>query len=177
MQVLRALAFMHDLGLIHCDLKPENVMISDFSQPRVKIIDLGSSCFREDDLPSYVQSRAYRAPEVVIKAKYDGKIDVWSLGCILAELLSGSVLFQVRTASLCAPEVVIRAKYGGKNQLLVCARARVLLSSSESVRVCVAFQFRASVVALRELTELAKMPCRCCNTHTSAAHAPKTNRA
>ena len=86
---------MHDRGLIHCDLKPENVMISDFAQPRVKIIDLGSSCFVYDELPSYVQSRAYRAPEVALRAGYNCKIDVWSVGCILAELISGTVLFQV----------------------------------------------------------------------------------
>ena len=97
--MLRSLAFMHSLQLIHCDLKPENLMIADFSEPGVKIIDLGSSCFVHDRLTAYVQSRAYRAPEVVIRTRYDAKIDVWSLGCILAEILMGSVLFQVCMAS------------------------------------------------------------------------------
>ena len=61
----------------------------------VKVIDLGSSCFISDHLSSYVQSRSYRAPEVILGLPYDQKIDIWSFGCILAELLTGSVLFQV----------------------------------------------------------------------------------
>ena len=63
----------------------------------VKVIDLGSSCFISDHLSSYVQSRSYRAPEVILGLTYDQKIDIWSFGCILAELLTGSVLFQVCT--------------------------------------------------------------------------------
>ncbi len=59
------------------------------------MIDLGSSCFVTDQLSSYVQSRSYRAPEVILGLPYDQKVDVWSLGCILAELSSGQVLFQV----------------------------------------------------------------------------------
>ena len=62
----------------------------------MKVIDLGSSCFISDHLSSYVQSRSYRAPEVILGLPYDQKIDIWSFGCILAELLTGSVLFQVR---------------------------------------------------------------------------------
>ena len=61
----------------------------------VKVIDFGSSCFTTDQLSSYVQSRSYRAPEVILGLPYGQKVDVWSLGCILAELLSGYVLFQV----------------------------------------------------------------------------------
>ena len=59
------------------------------------MIDFGSSCFTTDQLSSYVQSRSYRAPEVILGLPYGQKVDVWSLGCILAELLSGYVLFQV----------------------------------------------------------------------------------
>ena len=59
------------------------------------MIDFGSSCFTTDQLSSYVQSRSYRAPEVILGLPYGQKVDVWSLGCILAELLSGFVLFQV----------------------------------------------------------------------------------
>ena len=64
----------------------------------VKVIDLGSSCYVTDQLSSYVQSRSYRAPEVVLGLPYDQKVDIWSLGCILAELLTGNVLFQARSA-------------------------------------------------------------------------------
>ncbi len=92
--MLRSLAFMHSLSLLHCDLKPENILIQSYSRCRVKVIDVGSSCFVTDHLSSYVQSRSYRAPEVILGLPYDGRIDVWSLGCILAELFTGRVLFQ-----------------------------------------------------------------------------------
>ncbi|KAI5072565.1 hypothetical protein GOP47_0012671 [Adiantum capillus-veneris] len=93
-QCLEALEFLHHLGLIHCDLKPENILIKSYSRCEIKVIDLGSSCFQTDHLCSYVQSRSYRAPEVILGLPYDQKIDIWSLGCILAELCSGHVLFQ-----------------------------------------------------------------------------------
>eukprot|EP01029_Cantina_marsupialis_P018590 TRINITY_DN4285_c0_g1_i1.p1 TRINITY_DN4285_c0_g1~~TRINITY_DN4285_c0_g1_i1.p1 ORF type:complete len:663 (+),score=186.57 TRINITY_DN4285_c0_g1_i1:97-2085(+) len=90
---LKALQFIHSLDLIHCDLKPENILIESYSRCRVKVIDFGSSCFTTDHLTSYIQSRSYRAPEVILGCKYGTKIDLWSLGCILAELFTGDVLF------------------------------------------------------------------------------------
>ncbi|CAK9164351.1 unnamed protein product [Ilex paraguariensis] len=65
-QCLEALQFLHGLGLIHCDLKPENILVKSYSRCEVKVIDLGSSCFETDHLCSYVQSRSYRAPEVIM---------------------------------------------------------------------------------------------------------------
>ncbi|XP_050385641.1 DYRK-family kinase pom1 [Argentina anserina] len=92
-QCLEALEYLHHLGVIHCDLKPENILIKSYRRCEIKVIDLGSSCFRTDNLCLYVQSRSYRAPEVILGLSYDEKIDMWSLGCILAELCSGEVLF------------------------------------------------------------------------------------
>ena len=93
-QVLEALAFVHSLGIIHCDVKPENIVIRSYSRCEVKLIDFGSSCFATDRPTTYIQSRSYRAPEVILGLDYDGRIDVWSLGCVLAEMLTGYVLFQ-----------------------------------------------------------------------------------
>ncbi len=65
-----------------------------YSRCEVKLIDFGSSCFTTDHLTTYIQSRSYRAPEVVLGCKYDQRIDVWSIGGVLAELYTGYVLFQ-----------------------------------------------------------------------------------
>ncbi|RYG68302.1 hypothetical protein EON64_05495 [archaeon] len=59
-QVLSALDFVHKLKLIHCDVKPENIVIKSFSRCEVKLIDFGSSCFITDTLTTYIQSRSYR---------------------------------------------------------------------------------------------------------------------
>ena len=65
-QILVALDYIHDLKLIHCDLKPENILIKSIKNTQIKVIDFGSSCFIHDHLSSYVQSRSYRAPEVIL---------------------------------------------------------------------------------------------------------------
>jgi len=92
--VLVGLEFVHGLGIIHCDLKPENILMRSYSRCEAKIIDFGSACYTTDHLTSYVQSRSYRAPEVILGLKYGQQIDMWSLGCIVAELWTGRVLFQ-----------------------------------------------------------------------------------
>ncbi|OQR85598.1 dual specificity tyrosine-phosphorylation-regulated kinase [Achlya hypogyna] len=93
-ECLEALAFLHGLRLVHCDLKPENIVMKSFHKCEIKVIDFGSASFVSDELTFYVQSRSYRAPEVILGRRYDEKVDVWSLGCILAELYTGQVLFQ-----------------------------------------------------------------------------------
>jgi len=93
-QCLIALQYIHSLGLIHCDLKPENILMKNVESCEIKVIDFGSSCYTTDVLSTYVQSRSYRAPEVILGLPYGQKIDMWSLGCILAELLTGRVIFQ-----------------------------------------------------------------------------------
>ncbi len=84
-----------------CSAKHQNLLhrnwLTALRRCEVKVIDLGSSCYVTDQLSSYVQSRSYRAPEVILGLPYDQKVDIWSLGCILAELLTGNVLFQVRS--------------------------------------------------------------------------------
>ncbi|XP_031428763.1 homeodomain-interacting protein kinase 4 [Clupea harengus] len=97
-QVLRALAKLKELAIIHADLKPENVMIVDqFRHPfRVKVIDFGSaSLFNEVRFvrEPYIQSRFYRSPEILLGLPFCEKVDMWSLGCIIAELFLGWPLY------------------------------------------------------------------------------------
>ena len=93
-QLLSSVAYMHRLSLIHADLKPENILMKSYAACQIKLIDLGSSFFNHDRRASYVvQSRSYRAPEVILGCDYDYKIDIWSIGCILVELAVGDVLF------------------------------------------------------------------------------------
>ncbi|EJK75133.1 hypothetical protein THAOC_03154 [Thalassiosira oceanica] len=93
-QCLIALNFVHELGLMHCDIKPENILLESYSRALVKVIDFGSSSFVTDRQSSYIQSRSYRAPEVILGLPYGGKIDIWSLGCVVAEMYTGEVTFQ-----------------------------------------------------------------------------------
>ena len=67
--------------------------------PEVRLIDFGSSCTVGESMYTYIQSRYYRAPEVVLELPYDTKIDVWSLGCVLYELYTGDPLFRTKDAA------------------------------------------------------------------------------
>jgi len=81
-------------GIIHCDLKPENILLHSTRTPAlVKIIDFGSACFVPERVYTYIQSRFYRAPEILLGTSYGCAIDMWSLGCIIFELFTGRPLF------------------------------------------------------------------------------------
>ena len=90
--ILNCLEFLYYHKIIHCDLKPENVLLKQQGRSGIKVIDFGSSCFEKQRVYTYIQSRFYRAPEVILGAKYGTPIDMWSLGCILAELATGNPL-------------------------------------------------------------------------------------
>ena len=92
--LLKSLKYLKRLKIIHCDLKPENILFVNESQESdIKLIDFGSSCMANEKLFYYIQSRFYRAPEVILGLPYDSSIDMWSFGCILAELNTGTPLF------------------------------------------------------------------------------------
>lgn len=97
LQVLRALE-MHRPPIIHCDLKPENVLLRDQNRSGIRVIDFGSACYYSP-VPrhKYIQSRFYRSPEVILELPYTTAIDRWSLGCMLVELHTGNALFPGKT--------------------------------------------------------------------------------
>ncbi|XP_017274340.1 dual specificity tyrosine-phosphorylation-regulated kinase 4 isoform X4 [Kryptolebias marmoratus] len=91
--LLRCLQMLHKEKIIHCDLKPENILLSQRGPGNIKVVDFGSSCYEQQRVYTYIQSRFYRSPEVILGHPYSMAIDMWSLGCILAELYTGYPLF------------------------------------------------------------------------------------
>jgi dual specificity tyrosine-phosphorylation-regulated kinase 2/3/4 len=92
-QLLSSLLLLKQHKVIHCDLKPENVLLAHPLHSEIKVIDFGSSCFENEKVYTYIQSRFYRSPEVILGMTYGMPIDMWSLGCILAELFTGVPIF------------------------------------------------------------------------------------
>jgi dual specificity tyrosine-phosphorylation-regulated kinase 2/3/4 len=92
-QLLSSLCLLRQHKVIHCDLKPENILLAHPMHSEIKVIDFGSSCFENEKVYTYIQSRFYRSPEVILGMSYGMPIDMWSVGCILAELYTGYPIF------------------------------------------------------------------------------------
>jgi len=92
-QLLDSLCVLKDSKIIHCDLKPENILLISPDKPDIKVVDFGSACQERQTLYTYIQSRFYRSPEVILGLPYTTSIDTWSLGCIIAELFLGLPIF------------------------------------------------------------------------------------
>lgn len=96
--MLQMLVLLERCGVVHSDIKPENLVMTPGPVKRVKMIDFGSA--RTLDLPCsfYIQSRYYRAPEVVLGIPHGTAVDMWSLGCVLFEMFLGLPLFPGQSA-------------------------------------------------------------------------------
>jgi len=94
-QLCRALGYIHSMGICHRDIKPQNLLL-DPASGVLKLCDFGSAkiLVKGETNVSYICSRYYRAPELILGAtNYTTAIDIWSMGCVLAELLTGQPLF------------------------------------------------------------------------------------
>lgn len=107
-QIFRGLKYLHSAGIIHRDLKPSNLLVNSNCDLKVRIelksdaqicdFNLARDEYAQDIMTEYVQTRWYRAPEVMLSSQqYNHAVDVWSVGCIMAELLNRRVLFKGTT--------------------------------------------------------------------------------
>merc|ERR1712115_684074 len=91
-QIVRGMKYVHSAGIIHRDLKPSNIAVNEDCE--LKILDFGLARPTENEMTGYVATRWYRAPEIMLNwMHYNHTVDLWSVGCIMAEMLTGKTLF------------------------------------------------------------------------------------
>ncbi|XP_063519401.1 mitogen-activated protein kinase 12 isoform X11 [Pongo pygmaeus] len=100
-QMLKGLRYIHAAGIIHRDLKPGNLAVNEDCE--LKILDFGLARQADSEMTGYVVTRWYRAPEVILNwmrytqtelTRASISVDIWSVGCIMAEMITGKTLFK-----------------------------------------------------------------------------------
>jgi serine/threonine protein kinase len=120
-QMMRALAYIHAVGVCHRDIKPQNILVDPNTQV-LKLCDFGSAkkLVKGEPNVAYICSRYYRAPELIFGATdYSNQIDVWSIGCVIAELVLGRPVFPGESAVDQLVEIIKILGTPSKSQVLV----------------------------------------------------------
>jgi len=99
-QLFIALKHIKSSGVLHADVKPDNIVVNE-AKTVLKLCDLGSAASAQEpwEITPYLVSRFYRAPEITLGLPYDYAIDVWAIGCTLAELFTGKILFPGKSSN------------------------------------------------------------------------------
>ncbi|KAI8149687.1 kinase-like domain-containing protein [Fennellomyces sp. T-0311] len=92
-RIIDTLVLLKEAKFIHCDLKPENILLTSLDSSEIKVVDYGAACHIGKKPFGYIQSRFYRAPEILLGLPYSYSIDMWSAGCVIGELFLGMPLF------------------------------------------------------------------------------------
>lgn len=132
-QLLTGLSHLKRIGIIHCDLKPENIMFTDETKTQIKIVDFGSACTDYKSGFKYVQSRFYRCPEIVMGLPYDHAVDMWSFGCILCELVTGRPIFPAQDENELLEFIKVRIGMPPLDMIQSCSKRRSFFDSSNNL--------------------------------------------
>jgi len=162
LQCTQAVASAHEHGILHCDIKPENIMLTSAGQ--VKILDFGVAKHlpRSDESSTLDKTRtlggtpAYMAPEVLLESPFDGRADVFSLGVVFYEALTGQQPFQASSFVATTEKVlredppplrVFNPKIPGEMQSLVTQ----MLAKKRSDRLASARELESRLKRLQQL--------------------------
>lgn len=119
-QMIKSLEYIHSIGICHRDIKPQNILV-DANTYSLKLCDFGSAkkLVKGEPNVSYICSRYYRAPELMFGAtEYKTAIDVWSTGCVIAELVLGQPIFPGDSALDQIVEIIKILGTPSKSQIL-----------------------------------------------------------
>lgn len=142
-QILSAIAYCHEKQLVHCDLKPENIMLESPNSSLIKIIDFGNSsiCAKDQRLTNKFGSVYYVAPEV-LNSSYNEKCDVWSLGVILYLLLTGKPPFNGNS-----DQQILQKVYAGTYTMDIPEMAEISATAKDLIKKMLTFKMDERITA------------------------------